>query len=343
MRLYPIMTTFIESLITKAKKYQKTIVLAEGEDPRIIEAASIITSQEIAKIIILGNKDKILDNAKNLKINLDNINIIDPQNYPETSSLSQKLFELRKEKGLTQEAADQLIKSPYYFGTMLVKEGLADGMVAGANCSTSDVLRPALQIIKTAPNNNIVSSFFAIVSPNTNFGDNGVLFFADCGLNIDPKDIELADIAVQTADSFKFFTDTEPKIAMLSFSTNGSAGGETVDKVKSATSIVKTLRPQLLVEGEMQVDAALVPSVSAQKFPNSKLHGDANILVFPDLNSGNIGYKLVQRFGNAKAFGPITQGLNKPINDLSRGCNSEDVVITIVITALQSASAPLSI
>jgi phosphate acetyltransferase len=336
------MTNFIENLTAKAKEYQKTIVLAEGEDSRIIEAASIIISKKIAKIIIIGEENKILDQAKKIKANIDGVTIIDPKNYSDTKSLSKKLFELRKDKGLTQQDADQLIQSPYYFGTMLVKEGIADGMVAGANCPTSHVLKPALQIIKTAPNNKIVSSFFAIISPNTQLGDNGLLFFADCGLNIDPKDIELADIAIQTADSFKSFTNTDPKIAMLSFSTNGSAGGETVDKVKSATSMVKTLRPELLIEGEMQVDAALVPSVSIQKFPNSKLNGDANILVFPDLNSGNIGYKLVQRFGNAKAFGPITQGLNKPMNDLSRGCNTEDVVITIIITAVQT-STPLSV
>ncbi len=335
------MNQFTQNILAKAKANPKKIILADGNDPRVIQAASILTSQKIANITIIAYPEEVKNMASNLNLDLSQTEIIDPNNNEYSEKLIQDLYELRKEKGLTLEKAGELLKSPLYFGTMLVKTGMADGLVGGANCPTADVLRPALQIIKTAPNNNIVSSFFAIISPNTQYGENGVLFFADCGLNVNPNDTELANIATQTADSFKFLTDCEPKVAMLSFSTNGSGSGESVDKVKNATLLVKDLRPELLIEGELQADAALVPHVGAQKHPDGKLKGDANILVFPDLNSGNIGYKLVQRLGNAEAFGPITQGLNKPINDLSRGCNVDDIVATVAITSIQ-ASAPVS-
>lgn len=321
------MTNFIQNLFTQAKRNLKTIILVESEDPRIIEAASIITKKKIANIILIGNESKI---------KIKNVQVINPLTYPNLKLLSQKLFELRKDKGLTQEAADELIKSPYYFGTMLVKEGLADGMVAGACCPTADVLRPALQIIKTSPGQKIVSTFIIIDIKNK------VLFFADCGLNINPNKEELANIAIQTADSFKYLTSQDPKIAMLSFSTNGSGYGETVDKVKKATLIAQKNRPDLLIEGEIQADTALIPQISQQKYPKNKINGEANILIFPDLNSGNISYKLVQRLANAKAFGPITQGLNKPINDLSRSCNVKDIIVSAAITAIQ-ASTPRSI
>ncbi|MEI8067733.1 MAG: phosphate acetyltransferase [Candidatus Shapirobacteria bacterium] len=327
------MINFTKKLFTQAKKHQKTIVLTEGEDLRIIEAAHLITQKKIAKIILLGNKDIILNNFKKFNINnLKNINIIDPKNCSESDSLSERLFELRKEKGLTKEAANELIKSPYYFGTMLVKEGIADGLIGGAVCPTADVFKPALQIIKASPDQKLVSTFFIMIIKHE------ILFFADCSLNINPNKEELANIAIQTADSFKSFTNKEAKVSMLSFSTKGSAFGELVDKVKEATLIAKKLRPDLLIEGEVQADAALIPHVSQQKDSDSQIKGTSNVLIFPDLNSGNISYKLVQKLANAKAFGPVTQGLNKPINDLSRSCSVEDIIINTAITAIQAAN-----
>ena len=311
------MTPTIENIYKLAKTNIKKIVLAEADDPRVQEAAKIIQDQKIADIILVS-PEYISQN---------------PDLY---EKFSQELFVLRQSKGLTLEEAKKLMLNPLYFGTMMVKFKLADGMVAGANSTTQETFRPALQIIKAKPGQTIVSSFFIMESPNQNFGDNGVFLFADCGLNVNPNADELAQIAIQSADSFKKLIGNKPKIAMLSYSTNGSGSGESVEKVRQATQIVKNLDPSILIEGETQVDAALVPTVSLKKNPESKIKGQANILIFPNLDSGNIGYKLVERLGLAKAFGPITQGINQPINDLSRGCNVEDIVTTVAITSVQS-------
>ena len=312
------MNPIIENIYNHAKLNYKKIVLAEGEDQRIIEAAKIIREEKIAELIVLGPNSDI---------------------NPETSDLSEQfaniLYELRKEKGLTLEEAQKLVKNPLYFGTMLVHTGMADGMVAGANNTTLETIRPALQIIKTAPDSKIVSSFFIMETNNHELGENGLLFFSDCGLNFKPNDQDMEEIAIQTAKSFEMITKKTPKVAMLSYSTNGSGKGEDVDKVRIATEIVKQTNPDLIIEGELQVDAALVPEVCARKFPGSKLHGKANILIFPDINSGNIGYKLVERIAGANAYGPLTQGIKKPTNDLSRGCNVHDIVATVAITSIQ--------
>ncbi|MFA6361331.1 MAG: phosphate acetyltransferase [Candidatus Shapirobacteria bacterium] len=313
------MNPLIENIYTQAKSNLKKIVLVESHDPRVQAAAKIVSEEKIAEIIL--------------------INQVYIDSHPElVEGFTQDFFELRKNKGITLEQSKTIIQNPLYFGTMMVKSNLADGMVAGAQNTTQDTFKPALQIIKSKPEEKLVSSFFIIEVSDTNLGENGVFIFADCGLNINPKDEELAQIAIQSSKSFKQLIGNIPKIAMLSYSTNDSSNGESVDKVKSATQLVKSLDSSLIIEGEIQADAALVPSVSQQKNPTSQLQGKANILIFPDLNSGNIAYKLVERLGNAKAFGPLTQGIKKPINDLSRGCSIEDIVTTIAITSVQSQS-----
>ena len=313
------MNPIIENIHNQAKLNYKKIVLAEGYDDRTLEAAKIIRDQKIAEVIVLGK-------------NCD----IDPESSPLIDQFAQTLFELRKEKGLTLEEANKLVKNPLYFGTLMVHLGLADGMVAGAQSTTADTFKPALQIIKTAPASKMISSFFIMETNNPNLGEEGLLFFADCGLNINPTSEELSEIALETAKSFENLTKKTPRIAMLSFSTNGSAKGEMVDKVKLATELVKQKTPNLIIEGEMQGDAALVPDICDSKFPGNNLHGQANILIFPDLNSGNIAYKLVQRIADANAYGPLSQGMKKPINDLSRGCSAEDIVTTVAIASVQS-------
>lgn len=313
------MNPIIENIYNQAKLNYKKIVLTEGYDNRTLEAAKIIRDQKIAEIIVLG---KDCD--------------IDPESSPLIDQFTQTLFELRKEKGLTLDAANKLVKNPLYFGTLMVYLGLADGMVAGAQSTTADTFKPALQIIKTAPASKMISSFFIMETNNPNLGEQGILFFADCGLNINPTSEELSEIAIETAKSFETLTKKTPRIAMLSFSTNGSAKGEMVDKVKLATDLVKQKNPNLIIEGEMQGDAALVPDICDSKFPRNSLHGQANILIFPDLNSGNIAYKLVQRIANAKAYGPLSQGMKKPINDLSRGCSAEDIITTVAIASIQN-------
>ncbi|MCW1948898.1 MAG: phosphate acetyltransferase [Candidatus Shapirobacteria bacterium] len=311
------MSPTIENIYRLAKSQPKKIILAESQDSRIQDATKIITQQNLAEIILIS-PDYI------------------SQNNDLYQKLSQEYFLLRQAKGMTLEESQKILLNPLFFGTMMVKLGLADGMVAGANSTTQETFRPALQIIKTKPGQNIVSSFFIIESPNKNFGSNGVFIFSDCGLNLNPNAQELAQIAIQSAHSFKQLIGDEPKIAMLSYSTNGSGSGESVDKVKQATQIVQNLEPNLIIEGEVQIDAALVPEISLKKNPKSKIKGKSNILIFPNLDSGNIGYKLVERLGLAKAFGPITQGIAKPINDLSRGCSVEDIVTTVAITSVQS-------
>lgn len=313
------MNPIIENIYNQAKSNIKKIVLPEVFDQRIISAAKIVKEQKIADVILL-NQDFYNQNP--------NLN----------EQLSQELFILRQNKGLSLNEAKNLIKDPLYFGTMMVKLGLVDGMVAGAQCTTQQTFRPALQIIKPKPDQKIISSFFIMEFPNKHFGSQGIFIFADCGLNINPSSEELSLIALQSARSFKQLIQSTPKIAMLSYSTNGSSNGESVDKVVQATKLVKSIDSSLIVEGEIQADAALVPSVSLRKNPQSQIRGEANTLIFPNLDAGNIAYKIVERLGLAKAYGPLTQGINQPINDLSRGCSVDDIVTTIAITSVQSST-----
>ena len=305
------MNPIIENIYKQAKQKYKKIILPETEDNRIIQAAKIIRDQKIADLIT----DLPYSTYQN--------------------QFAETLFELRKDKGLTLDEAKNLVKDPLYFGTLMVHTGLADGMVAGANHTTLETIRPALQIIKTCPNQNLVSSFFIMETNNPNLGEQGLLFFADCGLNVNPSPEELSQIAIQTANSFKLLTNKTPLVAMLSYSTNGSAKSEFVDKVKTATILTRQKNPDLIIEGELQADAALVPHICDVKFPGNCIGGQANILIFPDLNSGNIAYKLVERIASANAYGPLTQGIKKPINDLSRGCSVQDIVTTVAITSIQ--------
>jgi len=314
------MNPLIEKIYTTAKTNPKKIILIEDQDPRVIEAVKTANNLGLAETILIGQ---------------NHIN-----SHPElVEKFVQDFYQLRKDKGITLDQAKEIIKNPLYFGTMMVNAGLADGMVAGATFTTTQTLRPALQIIKNRPDQKLISSFFIIEVPDTSFGENGIFIFADCGLNINPTDEQLAQITIQSAKSFQQLIGSTPKVAMLSYSTNGSADGESVEKVKSATKLVKEIDPSLIVEGEIQPDAALIPSIAAKKFPNSQLKGQANILIFPDLNAGNIAYKLVERLAHGHAFGPLTQGIKKPINDLSRGCNVDDIVTTIAITSVQSISS----
>lgn len=325
--------SLLQSVREKAKKACKTIVLAEGEEKRVLDAAKVILDEKIAGLVLIGNKDVI---AQKAAFDINQVTIVDPasDNLDEYADL---LYELRKAKGMEKEQAAQLVKNPLYLGVMLVKTGKADGMVAGSVNSTGDTLRPALQIIKTAPGIKTVSSCFIMVLPEgSKYGENGVMVFADCAVNIEPDAEQLASIAIASADTAKKIAGIDPKIAMLSFSTKGSAKHANVDKVVEATKIVNTVAPELQCDGELQLDAAIVESVAQLKAPGSKIAGHANVLIFPDLQSGNIGYKLVQRLAGAQAVGPICQGFNKPVNDLSRGCSSEDIVNVVAMTVLQA-------
>lgn len=324
----------LESIKEKAKTNKRRIVLAEGTEKRTLKAAESILKEGIAELIMLGDEDEFKKTAPSSV--LDGVTFRDPSNSPDTERLAQELYELRKSKGVTIEKARQLVLDPLYYGVMLVKMGQADGMVAGAIHSTPDVLRPALQIIKTAPGIALVSGCFLMEVPNSSYGYDGVFIFADCGVNPNPNPEELAHIAVTSANTFKSLVGAEPQVAMLSFSTKGSAQHELVDKVVQATQIAKQLAPDIALDGELQVDAALVESVAKLKAPGSPVGGKANVLIFPDLQAGNIGYKLVERLAGATAVGPICQGIAKPVNDLSRGCKPEDIVDAVAITAVQS-------
>ena len=327
----------MDSIYDKAKALYKHIVLPEGEEERIINAAKAITERKIAKITLIGRKDIILSKAGSL----DGIEIIDPYTSEKTAQYIDLLVELRKAKGMTREQAEKLVMGDnLYYGCLMVKAGDADGMVGGSVRSTGDVLRPALQIIKTKPGVSTVSSCFIMSMPETapgyKYGENGVLVFGDCAVNILPTAAQLADIAIASAESAVSIAGIkEPKVALLSFSTKGSAKHENVDKVTEALSYVKEKAPDLCCDGELQADAALVASVGKLKAPGSNVAGAANVLIFPDLQAGNIGYKLVQRFAGAEAIGPVCQGFAKPVNDLSRGCTSEDVVGVVAVTSLQ--------
>ena len=325
---------FIDEIKAKAKTNKKTIVLPETEDIRTYEAAEAVLKEGTANLILVGSEEEIAKNKGSFDIT--GATIVDPATYEKTDAYIAKLVELRQKKGMTEEQARELLLTNYlYYGVMMVKMKDADGMVSGACHSTADTLRPCLQILKTKPGTKLVSAFFLMVVPDCEYGANGTFVFADSGLNQNPTPEELAAIAASSAESFKLLVEEEPVVAMLSHSTKGSAKHADVDKVVEATRIAKEQNPELKLDGEFQLDAAIVPSVGASKAPGSEVAGKANTLIFPDLDAGNIGYKLVQRLAKAEAYGPVTQGIAKPVNDLSRGCSAEDIVGVVAITAVQ--------
>lgn len=328
---------FIQEFFNKAKNLNKTIVLPESEDPRILKAAELITKSRMAKIILIGSLETLQQKSAAAGADLSISQIIDPKTSDKTAYLANKLFEVNPKKKLLKEDCQKLVfEDPVYFGAMLVADNQADGMVTGADHSTAHTIKATLQCIGTAKDRKIISSFFVMISPITDFGINGLMLYADCGVRPNPSPEELAEIAVETADSFRKLVARTPRIAMLSFSTKGSAKHPDVDKVIQATEILRQKKPDLKVDGELQADAALIPEIGRKKSPDSPVAGRANILIFPDLDAGNIGYKLSQRLGNCIALGPILQGAAKPINDLSRGCSVDDIINVCAITAIQA-------
>lgn len=327
---------FVSQMKELAKSDLKKIVLPEGNEERNLKAAEILHNEKIADVILVGSRNEIEENAKKFGVNIEGITIEDPQTSERSKAYANELYELRKKKGVTQTMAENIILDPMYYATMMVKNDDAHGMVSGAVHTTGDLLRPGLQIIKTAPGISAVSSFFIMILKDKTFGENGQMLFADCAVNPNPNADELAAIAIATAESAKKLMKFEPKVAMLSFSSYGSAKHELVSKVQEATKKAQELRPDLSIDGELQLDAAIVESVGKKKAAASPVAGKANVLVFPDLQAGNIGYKLVERIAGADAIGPICQGFAKPINDLSRGCSVEDIVNVVAITAVQA-------
>ena len=330
--------SFIDEIKDRARKDIKTIILPEAEDIRVLKATEKVIKEGYAKIVLIGNKENIIKVAKKNNINIEKANIVDPMTSEYYEKYVELLYELRKNKGMTIEQAKELTKDPVYFGMLMLKdkESNVDGLVSGAIHSTSDTLRPALQILKTAENTKLVSAFFVMVVPDCEYGENGTFIFGDAGLNENPGEEQLAEIAISSSKSFQQLVQKEPKVAMLSYSTHGSAKSDLTQKVINATRKVKEKAPDLKVDGELQLDAAIIPEIAQMKAPTSPLKGEANVLIFPDLNAGNIGYKLVQRLGKAEAYGPLCQGIAKPVNDLSRGCSSDDIAGVIAITAVQA-------
>ncbi len=328
----------IEIIKAKAVSLAKTIVLPESEDERVIKAAELIVKGKIAKVVLVGNEEVLKKSALTLNVNLEGVTIVDPKTCDKRDIYVEEFFKMREKKGVTKDKAFEIITTePRYFGAMMVRMGDADGMVAGSNSPTADVIRAALHVIGTKPGLKTVSSCFVMVTPKKEYGENGVFVFSDCGVVPDPTSEQLADIACSAAESARNLAGiANPKVGLLSFSTKGSASHSDVDKVIAATEILKTRNVDFEFDGELQADAAIVPSIGSKKAPGSKVAGNANVLVFPTLEAGNIGYKLVERFSGAQAYGPLLQGLAKPVNDLSRGCSVEDIVNVAAITAASS-------
>lgn len=327
--------TLLDTFKEKAKANKRKIVLPEGNELRTMQGAVIAAQEGLAEPILLGNEAEIRAIAEKEGIVLDGVTVVDIESSAHLEEFANFFYELRKHKGMTEEKAAKTVRNPLYFGNLMLMKGLADGLLAGADNTTGDVLRAALQTVKTKKGINTVSGAFVMILPEDTYGDNGVFIFGDCAVNPDPDAGQLADIAISCAETKQSLIGGDANVAMLSFSTKGSAAHANVEKVTTALAMVKEKRPDLMVDGELQLDAAVVPSVAAKKAPGSDVAGKANVLVFPDLQSGNIGYKLVQRFAGAAAIGPILQGMAKPVNDLSRGCSVQDVVDMIAITALQ--------
>ena len=332
----------MSELVTQIKKQaetsKKVIALPEATEPRMVKAAEQIYSEGFAEVVLIGSSSEVQKVASQENVDLNTLTIIDPETSDQNKVYSENLYEMRKHKGIERQDAEQMVQDPMCYAALMVKQGDADGYVAGAANTTADTFRPALQIIKTAPNVSCVSSSFIIIVPNCEYGENGLFVFADCALNPDPDSDQLAEIAVTTANTTKSLVEVEPRVGMLSFSTKGSAEHEFADKVATATVKAKQKQPELQIDGELQFDAAILPSVGEKKAPDSDVAGNANVLVFPDLQSGNIGYKIAQRLAGARAIGPVTQGLAKPVNDLSRGCSVQDIVDITAITAVQAQS-----
>lgn len=330
--------SFIDDIKARAKQDIKTICLPESNDIRVLKGTEQILQEGYADIILIGNKEEINKLAEENNIKLEGVKIVDPITSEKFSEYANRFYELRKAKGMTIEKAKEIMKDNVYFGMMMVKQGDCDGLVSGACHSTADTLRPALQILKTAPGTKLVSAFFLMVVPNCEYGEKGAFVFGDCGLNEYPDPEALSEIAISSSKSFKQLVGAEPRVAMLSYSTYGSAHSPLTDKVVEATKILKEKMPDLIADGELQLDAAIIPEIASSKAPGSPVAGKANTLVFPDLDAGNIGYKLVQRLAKAEAYGPLCQGIAKPVNDLSRGCSSEDIEGVVAITAVQAQS-----
>jgi len=328
---------FLEQIMARAKADVKTIVLPESTDLRVVKAASMLATQGIANVVLIGDEAEIKKLAGDL--DLSKVKIENPNGSPNFDKYAEAFCEIRKSKGMTIEKARETMKNPLYYGVMMVKQGHADGMVAGAINSTANTLRPSLQILKTAPGTKLVSAFFVMVVPDCEYGHNGTFIYGDCGLVENPDADQLSEIALASANSFKQLVQDEPQVAMLSYSTYGSANSELTEKVVAATKLAKEKAPDLSLDGELQADAALVQTIAKSKAPSSKVAGKANVLIFPDLNCGNIAYKLTERLAKAEAYGPITQGIAKPVNDLSRGCCAEDIVGVAAITAVQAQKA----
>ena len=329
---------FIERIKQRAKKDIKTIVLPEAQDIRTLKATEIVLKEKYANIVLVGNKNDIENLAEKNNLDITGAKIVDPNNSEKYDEYVNLLYELRKNKGMTIEDAKKFVKDPVYYGMLMVKDEKceADGLVSGAIHSTSDTLRPALQILKTAPDTKLVSAFFVMVVPNCEYGADGTFIFADSGLNENPDAENISEIAISSSKSFRQLVQEEPKVAMLSYSTYGSAKSELTEKMIEATRITKEKDKSFIVDGELQLDAAIIPEIAKSKAPGSPLNGEANVLIFPDLNCGNIAYKLVQRLAKAEAYGPLCQGIAKPVNDLSRGCSSDDIAGVVAITAVQA-------